>query len=741
LRAIAVTLVLLFHANVPGMGGGYVGVDVFFVISGFVITGVLLRERASTAKTSIPRFYARRVRRIIPAATLVIVVAVVASYVVLGPLSGSQTAGDARWASFFLINVHFASTGTNYLASQLPPSVLQNYWSLAVEEQFYLVYPTIFLVVAALSIRVSLRRRLAVVLGAAMVVSFAISVVQTSSNQTAAYFSTFPRVWELAIGGLVAVSTTGLRRLPAPVAAALSWGGLALIILAAVTFSSSTAYPGSAVALPVLGAAFVIAGGVAKPNYGAELVLGLRPCQWVGLISYSLYLWHWPVLTIAAEHSASGTLSVHDALGWELVSVVLAVLTYRLVENPIRHNRSLISRRWASLALGGCLIVSSFAVATIELHAHPSKALATPYFAGLGTGAACPPVPHHELQSLEGVGPRLSDRVVARILVVGDSTACTMVPGLEAAAAPAGVAIEDGTVIGCGVVSGEIAPKISDGRNVNASTRICQQRATAAEDRAQRLGHPNVVLWASTWEREALEVAAGDHQTDVLQGSAEWYAVLQQRMEARVRALTASGATLVMLTQPPFYDFGNRSIPTPNDVDFARSNSLLTQFASRTPHVKVINLAARVCPSGPPCPLGLGGVWVRGDGEHYTPEGSLWVARWLLPQLGIKALDRPLTPLPNIEFVVPRDGATVSGATPLVAITSFNLGVAKVEFHAFGPAIGNVDIGRAVLGDGFWGLYWNTAQLPAGSYEVQAVAYDSVGHRSVSRGVQVRVTH
>ena len=193
LRAIAVTLVLLFHAHVPGIGGGYVGVDVFFVISGFVITGVLLRERVSTGSTSIASFYARRVRRIIPAATLVIVVAVLASYVVLGPVSGAQTASDARWASFFLINVHFANTGTNYLASQLPPSVLQNYWSLAVEEQFYLVYPTIFLAIAGLSLQLSLRRRLAIVLGGAAVLSFAVSVVQTSNNPTAAYFSPLPR--------------------------------------------------------------------------------------------------------------------------------------------------------------------------------------------------------------------------------------------------------------------------------------------------------------------------------------------------------------------------------------------------------------------------------------------------------------------------------------------------------------------------------------------------------------------
>jgi peptidoglycan/LPS O-acetylase OafA/YrhL len=457
LRAVAVTLVLLFHAHVPGMGGGYVGVDVFFVISGFVITGVLLRERSSSASTSLPSFYARRVRRIIPAATLVIVVAVVASYAVLGPLGGAQTAGDARWASFFLINVHFASTGTNYLASQLPPSVLQNYWSLAVEEQFYLVYPTIFLVVAGLSLRLSLRRRLAIVLGAAMALSFAFSVFQTSSNQTTAYFSTFPRVWELALGGLVAISTTRLRRLPASIAAAMSWSGLGLIVLAAISFSSSTPYPGSAVALPVVGAALVIAGGVAEPRYGAEFALRLRPCQWLGLISYSLYLWHWPVLTIAAENSASGTLSVWDSLGWELVSVVLAVITYRVLENPIRHNGRLIAKRWASLALGGCLIVSSFAVATVELHIHGSGTLGTPGLAGLATGDTCPTPTQQEERSLEGTGPGASKRIVARVLVVGDSTACTLMPGLEAVGAPAGVAVENGTVIGCGVVSGRRA--------------------------------------------------------------------------------------------------------------------------------------------------------------------------------------------------------------------------------------------------------------------------------------------
>ncbi len=148
LRAVAILLVVLFHAAIPGFTGGYVGVDVFFVISGFVITGVLLRERVATQRTSILTFYGRRARRIIPAASLVIIVTVIAAFHYLGPLTGHATAVDGRWAAIFLANFHFAAEQTNYLASQQPPSALQNFWSLAVEEQFYIVYPTLFLIVA-----------------------------------------------------------------------------------------------------------------------------------------------------------------------------------------------------------------------------------------------------------------------------------------------------------------------------------------------------------------------------------------------------------------------------------------------------------------------------------------------------------------------------------------------------------------------------------------------------------------
>ncbi|MBV8463641.1 MAG: acyltransferase, partial [Acidimicrobiales bacterium] len=314
LRAVAIGLVVLYHAGLPGLSGGYVGVDVFFVISGFVITGVLLRERSATGRTSLAHFYARRSRRILPAATLVIVVTVVAAYAVLGIAAGNQTAVDARWATVFLANFHFAAAGTNYLNAHQLPSALQNFWSLAIEEQFYLVYPTVFLLVWRLRWRTPPRVRLLFGLGAVVFVSFLLSVAQTATDPATAYFSPFTRAWELALGAMVALATDRLVRLPAPIAAVLTWVGLGAVFFAAVAFGANTAYPGSAVAIPVVGTALVIAGGAAVPAAGAELLLGRRPFGWLGRLSYSLYLWHWPILILAAESANRASLPFHQNL-------------------------------------------------------------------------------------------------------------------------------------------------------------------------------------------------------------------------------------------------------------------------------------------------------------------------------------------------------------------------------------------------------------------------------------------
>jgi peptidoglycan/LPS O-acetylase OafA/YrhL len=339
LRAVAVLLVVLYHAGVPGLTGGYVGVDVFFVISGFVITGLLLRERSATGRTSILDFYARRVRRILPAAGIVILGSAFFSYLVLGPLLGSNVADDGRWAAVFLANFHFASVGTNYLAAQLPPSPLQNFWSLSVEEQFYIIYPTLFLLVASAKYRLSLRGRLVVALVIVIVASYVFSVVETSSHPAASYFSPFTRAWELALGALIAVCASWLKKIPSRMAATLTWVGLGTILYSAFSFNAHTVYPGSLVAVPVVGAALIIAGGVAIPRAGAELLLGLRPFRWLGKLSYSLYLWHWPILMIAADYLGKPTLGLWYNLPLLLLALSISMVTYQMVETPFRHWR------------------------------------------------------------------------------------------------------------------------------------------------------------------------------------------------------------------------------------------------------------------------------------------------------------------------------------------------------------------------------------------------------------------
>ena len=367
LRAVAVLLVVLFHSGISTLSGGYIGVDVFFVISGFVITGVLLRERSTTGRTSILAFYGRRCRRILPAATLVIIVTVGLSHLFLGIGAGGRTATDGRWATVFLANFHFSAIGTNYLASQQPPSPLQNYWSLSVEEQFYVVYPTLFLFLAGIRMRFSLRARLAISLVIVIAASLAFSVIDTHSNATGAYFSPFTRAWELALGALVAVGTPWLKKtVPTPMAAIATWVGFGAILVAAFTFTSQTAYPGSLVTIPVVGAALIIAGGVGAGRFGVERLLGLSPFRGLGKLSYSLYLWHWPILIIAAEYAGKTSLSVLDNLGWDLVALGASVLTYVVVENPVRHARVLFRIRWASVGLGATLVVVALGAITLQ---------------------------------------------------------------------------------------------------------------------------------------------------------------------------------------------------------------------------------------------------------------------------------------------------------------------------------------------------------------------------------------
>jgi peptidoglycan/LPS O-acetylase OafA/YrhL len=362
LRAIAVIVVLLEHAGLAVVSGGYIGVDVFFVLSGFLITGVLMREIAKTGRISFTEFYARRARRLLPASTLVLVLTVIGSYAYLGFARGNDVAEDAKWSALFAANLRFIDQGTDYLGAQEPPSPLQHFWSLAVEEQFYFVWPALVLLLAVVAKRVSLRLKLGVALSVIIAGSLGWSIYQTEHNAAIAYFSPFTRAWEMAAGGLLIVAAPFLLRLNRAIGPVVSWVGLAMVLLSVFLFDATTPFPGSAVTMPVIGASLVIAGGTIAPGRGPERILKTSPFQWVGKISYSLYLWHWPLLMITPG-IAGRELSLAENMGVLLVSVVLSWITYTVLENPVRGS-DILKRAtpFASVALGAVLVISSFSV-------------------------------------------------------------------------------------------------------------------------------------------------------------------------------------------------------------------------------------------------------------------------------------------------------------------------------------------------------------------------------------------
>ena len=372
MRAIAVGLVLLFHSYGKPFTGGFAGVDVFFVISGFLITGLLLHEQVKDGRISIWRFYARRVRRILPASTLTVLATIAAGYQLLGFISGNEIADDAKWTAVFAANFHFALIGTDYLGSQLPPSPLQHMWSLGVEEQFYLLWPSLFLLLAVIARR-SRRRNVSGVLATSLLVvigaSLAWSAVETSSNATWAYFSPLTRAWELALGALIAVIGPAASRLSAWVHQVAALSGLAGIMVSALTLTASMPYPGWPVAIPVVSSALLIWAGCGNPRTAIGRALSVRPMQWVGARSYSLYLWHWPILIIAAQY-AGHRLSPGQNSGLLLAAVAASTITFRWVENPVRNSRVLKSRTGLTLALGVILILSTIAVAQWQIASH-----------------------------------------------------------------------------------------------------------------------------------------------------------------------------------------------------------------------------------------------------------------------------------------------------------------------------------------------------------------------------------
>lgn len=398
LRALAVLLVVVDHADIGPLHGGFIGVDVFFVVSGFLITGLLLDRADRDGRVRIVDFYARRARRILPAATLVLAVTVVGGYFLLNGIVALQLFKDAVWATFFAANIRFAQLGVDYNAQEAATSAIQHYWSLAVEEQFYVVWPLVLLVLVAATARLrgaraegrpagrAVNRRLVTVTaGLIGLVSFGYALWYVGAEPKAAYFSTPARAWELAAGALVAAAVTGIPRLPRVLLAAGSWVGLGLVVVGALVLSPGSAFPGLPALLPVVGTVLLLAGGaVPDPlRWGPQGLLSIAPARWIGDRSYSYYLWHWPALIFVAAvwQQPSGW----SGLAVALAALVVSDLSYRFVENPFRDARTWrvpwrgVALYPASVGLMGIVVLLSHTALTHEFEQERPAVTAAQY--------------------------------------------------------------------------------------------------------------------------------------------------------------------------------------------------------------------------------------------------------------------------------------------------------------------------------------------------------------------------
>lgn len=458
LRALAVIAVIAYHAGVPLTGGGFVGVDVFLVISGFLITSLLLTEWDGSGRISLTRFYARRARRLLPISAAVLAATGLASVIWLEPTRLDELGVDILAASGFAVNLVLAGRGTDYLAAELAPSAIQHYWSLAVEEQFYVLWPALILIALRLGRRTAVGAVVALTAASALA-----SALLTGPHPTWSYFGLHTRAWELGLGALLAVTLTATRRAPENLRAGLGWIGLVAIGIAIATFDRVEHFPGTWAALPVIGAALVLISGDDNPR-GVARLLRLSPLQWAGSRSYSLYLWHWPALVIgaAAIGREPGPLATVALVA---TSIALAEIGFRLIENPIRRSPRLARRSGLSLTVGAGLLavgaVVGLAVSNVDTTTRTGVIAAAPEPA-----PALPEVTEPEAEPPEGepatVFSSANDEPTASVEATAttttSTTSSTTVPPPTPADAIALDAIAD--ALGARVVPDNLRPSL-----------------------------------------------------------------------------------------------------------------------------------------------------------------------------------------------------------------------------------------------------------------------------------------
>ncbi|MFS8104182.1 acyltransferase [Lentzea alba] len=660
LRAIAVLAVVVNHFWPNVMTGGYVGVDVFFVISGFLITSHLDREIVRTGKVRLGMFYARRIRRLLPAAFLVLIVSIVAAWFLLPYPRWEANAWESFAAAFYWENWLLAAKSVNYSAQNEAASLVQHYWSLSVEEQFYLFWPLLLIALVKIGGRKFLMPGVAV-LG---VLSLAFSVYYTIVSPSEAYFITPVRVWEFAIGAAVALAASKLvlPRVGAEVAAGL---GFVMILVAAFVYGHETPFPGYLALLPTLGTALVIVSGLRPGRQFHTVVTASAPVQFIGNISYSLYLWHWPVVLLG-PFALSGALDAGKLttpwLLWLLgLSFALAWLTKMYVEDR--------GRTWPLLARNTratftAMIIGLFVVEVLagglqwSYNRHAATAEANAAAQGTnpcnGAGAMVPenkcaepfgpaPVvamgPANEywqvpqtctwLSKENMAGDRPTTRIcdysggdasATNVWLIGDSHSEQWIPPMLDLARERKWKINIASLGGCPFADVEFVGY--RGKGSDTEVKRCTDWTAKMTDVIAK-DKPAMVFTSFFARKEAIDDGSGRSQTDQYRDG----------LEPRWKKWTDAGARVIVMADPPLNRDArstdcvtlNPTAPLECAVDRGEAQPLdpLTEVAKSTknPKVSLIDLTDYFCDSKL-CYAVIGNVVVYYDGDHMNKDYS-----------------------------------------------------------------------------------------------------------------------
>ncbi|MDA2804164.1 acyltransferase family protein [Nocardiopsis suaedae] len=649
LRALAVGLVVAYHIDKDLLPGGYIGVDVFFVISGFLITTLLLREAREKGRVSLSGFYIRRVRRILPAATAVLAVTGAAAVLLLPSAQLLDTAKQILASAAYVQNLLLARESVDYLAAGSAESPVQHFWSLAVEEQFYLVWPLLFIGWTALPGHLRRARALLLGGGGVIAVSFAFSVWTTLNDPSPAYFLPQTRMWELAVGGVLAIVLT-YRRLPERVRAGLGWAGLLAVIASAATYDDAVAFPGWAAALPVLGTAAVIAAGHTTGPLSTYRLLSAAPARFVGDISYALYLWHWPLIVFTLAATGSHSLGLAGGLAVAAGSVLLAWATKVAVEDPVRTGGLLKTGR-SALAFAVAAVLAAATVSAVQYgHVQAKRNVAFDPAVHVGPQALSDPAPEGDaaadiypspvdaLDDLPSVydddcqampGDRAADPCVygpedadVQVAVVGDSHAAHWVPAVRGVAEEHGWRVSTFTKSSCPFTA-ETVTRASD------DDRPYEECADWNEDVVDQLTggvEPDLVFTSARSSAASAQAGGGEEgKRRIAEGMAEQWAAVEE-----------AGGSVVAIADTPSQ---RARVPecvelNPDDPSVCakeRDDALdeedpqLMAAEMDGAGAKVVDLNDRLC-TDDRCPAVVGNVLVYRDSHHLTATYSQMLA-------------------------------------------------------------------------------------------------------------------